>query len=183
MPIVDGIVGASYSQLLKGKEVCLQRLQDLLDALPRYEQQSVLYSIVHLLMSGPSIQDRTHLAGAAALLSALCKDSSYRLGSLRDWLVGSAPVSIKYQPAARRAVILALSRSPGETSQRALISRLLRFAADELKTMVWKALDQWSDELYIKHSPILHQEGGPGSTHLKFMLIRFLSSDYTGLVD
>ena len=31
--------------------------------------------------------------------------------------------------------------------------------ADGLKRVLWRALDQFSDKLYIKHNPVHHQEG------------------------
>ncbi|KAG8527013.1 uncharacterized protein KY384_008442 [Bacidia gigantensis] len=135
------VVAKAFHPLLSGDEASLPRIRVVLREFQSYDQKLALYSSIQSL-STQSLRDDERLIGAVgALVSKLCGNVIELQHHLGTWLVGSSPEAIKHSHITHRAIVLALS-----------------VKIMHLKSALWKALDSYSDKLFIKHSPLLHQE-------------------------
>ncbi|KAL9102760.1 MAG: hypothetical protein Q9163_002122 [Psora crenata] len=135
------VVEAAYSRLLCGEESVVQQCRAIMQDLHGHEQKTLLYSLIRAL-SNQQVDDKLkHLRGAAAVISALSADVPSLQSQLIQWLTGSSPEAVGHSHATRRTVVLSLAPS-----------------LNLIKDALWKALGLFSDKLFIKHAPILHQE-------------------------
>lgn len=118
--------------------------------LPQSEQRKVLRSVLKLL-SGEHLDrlGRCEPEDSKPLVSAVAGALSQSLGSeesgrrqLVEWLTGSSGAGLGEGVGIRRAVMAVISQD-----------------RDDLLTVFEKSLGQFGDQLYIKHSPMLQQEG------------------------
>jgi telomere length regulation protein len=80
-------------------------------------------------------------AAAGLITSVLAKDES-RKGHLVTWLTSSSGAGVGDGIAIRRAVVAALAKD-----------------SNDVETVLDKGLRQFGDQLYIRHTPTIQQEG------------------------
>ena len=135
-----------------------------------HEQKTLLFSIIrilsemHLSTDGPTqdlrrVGQSKAIGGVAALIRAIVEDDQVLQDFLVEWLVGVFADAVGYVHIAHRAVTAALSSIAGEY----LISPTIFIPLNRLPEQATKALQKglalFGDKIYIKHTPILHQEG------------------------
>jgi len=156
--------------LLAGDDSGLDNYRILIEHLTANEQKIVLLSLIRIfsrklgLLDGASLApskespETNLLAGAAALFFRLSNGSADLRGVLIRWLTGTATSSVGQGISAYRAVIASLAHD-----QRKLHVLLLNPNTDSqvesMKEIFSRTLCQFGDPLFIKHTPILQQEG------------------------
>jgi telomere length regulation protein len=118
---------------------------------PALDQKRILTTLIaHLggrFLTNMAHNDRSPtktISAVAGLLARATGDSAPRRACLVAWLTGSTGAGVGEGIAVRRAVVAALSASK-----------------DDICSVVEAAVGLFGDELYIRHSPALQQEGGP----------------------
>lgn len=154
----------SFCDLIGGDYGLLNRVKLLEAKLPAHENKTFLYSIVRTLAkrlpNGNSNEiDNRMLGGAAALIAALIHGVSSSQDSLVGWLVGINAGAVGQTHCAHRAVIAALCSDTSEYLQSIIPDRAVDVVSAQATRAMQKSLDLFGDKLYIKHTPILHQEG------------------------
>lgn len=127
----------------------------LLAKLPSFEQRNVLFSILktistEYLSSLTTTEDNPQwwrsdasvVSAAAALIKLVVDSEESRKNHLISWLTSSSGAGIGDGIAIRRAAVTSLA------TERA-----------DLETVLEKSLQQFGDQLYIRHTPTLQQEG------------------------
>lgn len=140
--------------LLQEKEYKPQFLK-LVGSLPSFDQRNFLFSLLKIIsrdyLSSPIKSDAdsgwwksdTSIVGAAAsLISLVVAEDEGRKNLLMSWLTNSSGAGVGDGIAIRRAVLVALA---GDKS--------------DMETILDKSLGQFGDQLYIRHTPTLQQEG------------------------
>lgn len=135
----------------------------LIDGLPDFEQRNVLYTVLKIISkdylsvtvtsNGDSRwwqSDATVVSAAAGLIKKIIANEEIRKTQLITWLTGSSGAGVGDGIPIRRAAITAISGDK-----------------NNLETVLEKSLQQFGDQLYIRHTPILQQEG----TILKYTII------------
>lgn len=147
--ILEEILG-----MILGSDDDKASLTQLVGAMPTYEQKPVLGGALKLLSkhfssnsepsnSSKASQDASSLVTAAAgYLRCLIADDKTRKDYFISWLTSSSGAGVGEGIGIRRAVLAALSKSK-----------------DDLEAVFEKSLHQFGDQLYIRHAPILQQEG------------------------
>ena len=152
--LLDKLAEAASSSLIHGEDHFVKIYQLLMHDLGSHEKKIYLYSLLRILSrlylalernndidreepNGPNKKD---LNGVIALIAMLVDGSPQLQNALVDWLAGTSSDSIGQSHKMHRVVIAALS-------------------SDRKKTVLQKTLQLFGDKLYIKHTPILHQEG------------------------
>lgn len=125
-----------------------------MNSCPSYEQRTILTSTLktiskrHLtaLPSFGDLQwrkaDAQLVSACAGLITIVLDKNSSRRSSLVSWLTGSSGAGNGDAVGIRRAAIAALSDQK-----------------DDLESVLEKSIAQFGDQLYIKHTPVLQQEG------------------------
>ena len=148
---VDKIVEAASLTLIDGESLFLDRYQVVMHNLGSHEKKIYFYSLIRILSKrhlSPSQTDdadwkeskRGALNGVIALIVAFLKGNPQLQDNSIEWLASTSSDSIGQSHDTHRVVIAAL---PG----------------DQKKKVLRKVLELFGDKLYIKHTPILHQEG------------------------
>jgi telomere length regulation protein len=151
---VDGDLDAAIKQLLS--ELVLKKGADparfgvLLWNLPRTEQCKVLFSVLKLFSAEhldrlgrcDSAESKPIISAVAGALNRMLGADGNGRGHLLDWLTGSSGAGMGEGVGIRRAVVAVTSLN-----------------RDDIVTVLEKCLKQFGDQLYIKHSPVLQQEG------------------------
>lgn len=127
----------------------------LLNCLPNFEQRSFLHSVLKILAKdylsaeitteadcGWWKSDKEVVAAAATLISIFLAKEETRKNHLITWLTGSSGAGIGDGIAIRRAVLVALAED-----------------RNDIETILEKSIQQFGDQLYIKHVPSMQQEG------------------------
>ena len=122
----------------------------LLDGLPQTDQRKLIFSILnllatkHLTLSGPdtSTEDSPTVWAAAGALRALIGMSETRKADLIAWLTNISGAGIGEACASRRAALAALAHDK-----------------EAILAVLEKTLGLFGDQLYVRHSPMLQQEG------------------------
>lgn len=179
---LDNVVEALFSSLLAGDNRNLKLYQQTLEGLRFSEQANVLYSILRIVSNRLRNLDRTQsatsqpdsnlkvLQGVAALISDLTTDSEALSGHLSEWLISSKAACVDHGILLFRAVIAALARNQSKVAVFLPVNPCL-YVTDHLKRVFERALAVFGDNLHIKHTPILQQEG---SSSRPAMLVQVL---------
>ncbi len=85
--------------------------------------------------------DTTFVAALAGLINAIVQDPRLK-EYLVSWLATGPGVSLTENMAIRRAVVTVVAQD-----------------REQLVQVLEKAMGQFGDQLYIKHTPMLHQQG------------------------
>jgi telomere length regulation protein len=132
---------------------CLTRLLSLL---PSFEQRKFLYTILKIAptdyLSASVItnndaqwwqSDTKMVSSVAALIAQVMpNDVPHQKEHLISWLTGTSGAGLGDGIAIRRAVVVVLSKDKAA-----------------IETVLEKSLQNFGDQLYIKHTPTLQQEG------------------------
>jgi len=132
------------------------RLTGLLNVIPTFEYRKFLYTVLKVapgLYLSASVtteddsqwwqSDTTTVSSVASLISQMVGDNvPHHKEHLVSWLTGSSGAGLGDGIAIRRAVVVVLSREK-----------------TDIKTVLDKSLQQFGDQLYIKHTPTLQQDG------------------------
>ena len=169
--VIDQLLQAAFLDLLSGDYRSLQRCKSLIARLSAHQQRTFLYSVIrilprkHLQRGDPSQQSKHKgqskaVGGIASLLRAIVGDVPTLQDNLVEWLVGVSAEAVGQVHDVHRAVIAALSSIPGLYLESALQFWNSLISPPELVTKaLQKGLTLFGDKLYIKHTPVLHQEG------------------------
>lgn len=119
------------------------------------EQRTLLFSILkniadfHLNSLNGSNPSEEHvvISAAAGIIKSLVTDDTKCLSHLVTWLTSANGAGLGDTIGIRRAVLAVLSSD-----------------RDSIATVFEKCLSQFGDYLYIRHTPILQQEGMQDST-------------------
>ncbi|KAH0562622.1 hypothetical protein GP486_002700 [Trichoglossum hirsutum] len=150
---MDEIVEQVCSSLLLEDEEQWAKLRALQSQLPAHEQRNFLYSLLRVIgkrhfKSGKAsdkdswwLEDVDVVSGAAALLHGVVGNSESLKENLVVWLTNTWGGGVGEAIGIRRAAIAAIAQDE-----------------DTVQEVLEKSLQQFGDKLYIKHTPILHQE-------------------------
>jgi telomere length regulation protein len=140
--------------LLQRKDDDRKQFRALLGNLPNYEQKMVLDAALRTLskrhlstnIASDSLDwwrvDAEVVAGAAGYLEFIVSQDSSRISHLISWLTSLSGAGIGEAVGIRRAAVAVLSDSKYD-----------------MESVLEKSLQQFGDQLYIKHAPSLQQEG------------------------
>lgn len=179
----DHFVEAVCSSLIYGDDTFLINYHSLIKNMGGQEQKTSLYSLLRILskhrlpnftgtLSDDEQQEDTRiLRGAAALISFLVKDSDILKDALISWLTGGSGDGIGQEKAIRRAVIAALSDDHGREFTWFVKVHADRQALARMIVLFKKTLELFGDKLFIKHTPMLHQQGFTTSLYARNHLI------------
>lgn len=132
------------------------RLTGLLNVIPTFEYRKFLYTLLkiapglYLSASVTTEDDSQWWQSDTKMVSSVASLISQIVGSnvphhkehLVSWLTGSSGAGLGDGIAIRRAVVVVLSREK-----------------TDIETVLDKSLQQFGDQLYIKHTPTLQQDG------------------------
>lgn len=175
----DHCVEAVCSRLIYGDDTLLMNYRSLLKNLGSQEQITFLYSLLRVLsklrlssfagnLTHDEQQEHTRiLCGAGALISCLVKDSDILKDALIRWLTGVSGDGMAQEKAIRRAVIAALSVDHGRELTWVVKAHADRQALARMIVLFNKILELFGDKLFIKHTPMLHQQGLIASLYKK----------------
>lgn len=138
------------SGLLLVEDVDPQQLSSLLGNLSQTEQRKVLFSTLKMLSADhldklgncESTDSHIPISAVAGVVNSFVGTSEIRRGHLTEWLAGSSGAGLGESIGIRRAVLAVASQNK-----------------DCLVAVLEKTINQFGDQLYIKHSPMLQQEG------------------------
>lgn len=139
-----------------GQEIFFLKIFRLL---PHLEQKRVMYAVLkHLAETFLNRLSTANTPEAAALISAaagvvdrLVDEDESRKNHLVVWLTGATGAGLGDAVGIRRAVLAALAKD-----------------RDTMTTVLEKILQQFGDELYIRHSPALQQDGRSSHTRKRW---------------
>ncbi|KAL8406335.1 hypothetical protein RB596_004981 [Gaeumannomyces avenae] len=117
--------------------------------LPVFEQKRLLYSLLRFTSRTyfdgaadlSSISESSTVAAVAGLLDSVVLQVDSRVNMLVSWLTDSSGAAPGESVGIRRAVIAVVAQKQ-----------------DGLTTVVEKSLEQFGDQLYVRHAPLLQQE-------------------------
>jgi len=147
---VDAMIKCLLTGLVLSPKTDARPFGALLDSMPQVEQRRVLatalkiFSHDHLDRLGrcDSNECKPMIAAVAGAIDSMVEAKESRINHLVEWSTGSSGAGLGDGIAIRRAAVAVLSR------QRDAIARVLE-----------KSVNQFGDQLYIKHAPMLQQEG------------------------
>ncbi|KLU92880.1 hypothetical protein MAPG_11841, partial [Magnaporthiopsis poae ATCC 64411] len=122
----------------------------LCKGLPHFEQRRLLYSLLKFASRAyfdgaadlPASEPETStVAAVAGLLNSAVLQVESRVNLLLSWLTDSSGAAPGESVGIRRAVIAVVAQKK-----------------DDITTVVEKSLDQFGDQLYVRHAPLLQQE-------------------------
>ncbi|KAL1383696.1 telomere length regulation protein-domain-containing protein [Phyllosticta capitalensis] len=144
----DHIVGEILSDLIRGPSSKADQLQFVLQKARAHEQRRFLLSALDWISKKlPSAQkipkketqdERTAISAAAALIAVITSSSETTKEALVNWLTIEKSVA---SFATRRAALAALQTD-----------------GDRMAKVMERSMQQFGDEIFIKHSPIMQQE-------------------------
>jgi telomere length regulation protein len=131
------------------------RFDKLLGCLASFDQRNFIQGILQLVsreyLSAPVLledylnwwkSDADVVSAVAGLIYLVLNDQDSRKTYLNSWLTSSSGAGVGEGIAIRRASVIALSRSK-----------------NDMESVFEKSLQQFRDQLYIRHTPIMQQEG------------------------
>lgn len=125
-------------------------MSDLFGSIANTEQRTLLFSILKIIAdvhlnelnnSNPSEEQRK-ISAAAGIIKSLVADETRYLSHLVTWLTSANGAGLGDTIGIRRAVLAVLSSD-----------------RDSIASVFEKSLSQFGDYLYIRHTPVLQQEG------------------------
>lgn len=127
-----------------------QCVRGLFDHLAHSEQRNVLFSLLksaaelHLnkLEGSDTAKDESIVSAAAGVINRLVANDAKYMSYLVTWLTTASGAGVGDGIGIRRAVFAVLASD-----------------RDSITTVLEKSLNQFGDFLYIKHTPMLQQEG------------------------
>ncbi|KAI9053741.1 hypothetical protein LZ554_002692 [Drepanopeziza brunnea f. sp. 'monogermtubi'] len=149
----ESIVKAVLTSLVFEKKEYHAEFLKLIESLPSFDQRNVLSCVLNIVsreyMSSPITSeanqwwksDASIVAAASGLINLIVAGHGTRKNILISWLTDSSGAGAGDGIAIRRAVIAALA---GDTS--------------DMEMILDKSLQQFGDQLYIRHTPTLQQE-------------------------
>lgn len=122
----------------------------MLGGLPQTDQRKTLFSILKLFSTDyldrlgrcESEQSNPLVSAVAGALNSIVSADENERKHLVEWLTGSSGAGLGEGVAIRRAVMAVVAQQK-----------------DDIVAVLEKSLAQFGDQLYIKHSPMLQQEG------------------------
>jgi len=142
--------------LLLDKQEYSTSFTRVLGALPSFEQRNFLYAVLKIApieyLAAPvtSNDDARWFESDAQVVSSvaalIARVVSHQKEHLISWLTGTSGAGLGDGIAIRRSVVVVLSRDK-----------------TDIETVLEKSLQQFGDQLYIKHTPTLQQDGNPRS--------------------
>lgn len=125
-------------------------MSDLFGSLANTEQRTLLFSIlkiiadVHLneLNNSTPSEEQKKISAVAGIIKSLVADDTKYLSHLVTWLTSANGAGLGDTIGIRRAVLAVLSSD-----------------RDSIASVFEKSLSQFGDYLYIRHTPVLQQEG------------------------
>ena len=146
----DAVIKLLVENLLLSEGSDPSRFRLLLGGLPNMEQRKVLLAVLKFLSEAylnklgdcSSPEDATMISAAAGVLSAIVKGDQDKMGHLAAWLTRSSGAGLGDGIGIRRAVLAVVSQGKGN-----------------VVSVLEKSVAQFGDQLYIKHSPMLQQDG------------------------
>lgn len=131
------------------------QFRKLIAKLPSFEQRNVLFSTLKIasrdyLSSSTTTEDNAKwwrsdasaVSATAALIKLVVDSEESRKSHLVSWLASSSGAGIGDGIAIRRAAVASLAIEKAD-----------------IETVLEKSLQQFGDQLYIRHTPTLQQEG------------------------
>lgn len=148
--LTDIVIKLLLETLLLSKGSNPDRFRLLFDGLPNLDQRRVLVAVLkflsetHLNKLGlcESPESAEVISAASGIISAIVGQDQDKTNHLIAWLTSSSGAGLGDGVGIRRAVLAVISRNK-----------------DNLVDVLEKTVAQFGDQLYIKHSPILQQEG------------------------
>jgi telomere length regulation protein len=154
--LLENVVKELLSSLLLDKAEYLTRFTKLLNVLSSFEYRNFLYIALKVspgeyfsatVTTNDDAQwwqsNAKMVSSVAALITKIVNDNvPHQKEHLIHWLTGSSGAGLGDGIAIRRAVLVGLSRDKAD-----------------IEVVLDKSLQQFGDELYIKHTPTLQQEG------------------------
>lgn len=147
--LLEVLVGLLFDHLLlhENRQTVLTML---LDGLPQTDQRKLLFSVLNLLATkhltssdrDASAEDYPTVWAVAGALKALIGASETRKTELVGWLTDVSGAGIGESCAIRRAALATLAHDK-----------------EAILSVLEKTLSLFGDQLYIRHSPMLQQEG------------------------
>lgn len=125
-------------------------MRGIFDNLAHTEQRNVLFNLLrtiaelHLnkLEGNNTASDRMAISAAAGVIKGLVANNAKYMSYLVTWLTNATGAGVGDAIGIRRAVLAVLASD-----------------RDSITTVFEKSLNQFGDFLYIKHTPMLQQEG------------------------
>lgn len=128
------------------------RLENVLFTLPAHDKRTYLLSLLRLLARQFTevytayednwwTEDARQVSGVGALLSNICSDDVFK-SLLIEWTTASSGGGIGQSIGLRRAALLVITQDS--------------FTFQEVFS---KSLNQFADKLWIRHTPVMRQEG------------------------
>ncbi|KAI5918269.1 telomere length regulation protein-domain-containing protein [Camillea tinctor] len=149
LPHSETIVKTLFTELLIRDEESKPLFTQLLNHLPPHEQRKWLFIILKLLSdfylnyvdTSDVTKDPPTIWAAAGVLKVVLGDSEMQTNTLLAWLTGATGGGIGENCSIRRAAVAVLADNK-----------------EKISTLLEKSLNQFGDQLYIKHAPALLQE-------------------------
>lgn len=124
--------------------------KQLLAGLPPLDQRSVLFAVLKFLSAAhlnaldtdDALAHQSAISATISLIWSIVEENETLRNHLTTWLTSSSGAGLGDGVGIRRAVVGAVSLDRGA-----------------IMTVLEKSLSQFGDQLYIRHSPILQQEG------------------------
>jgi len=146
----EHLINQLIENLLLGPDDRTKYFLKLYVHLSQLEQKRVLYAVLkHLaehslnkLGTADTPEAAVVVAAAAGVIEMLVENNESRRNHLIVWLSGATGAGLGDAVGIRRAALAALAKD-----------------REAMVTVLEKGLNQFGDELYIKHSPTLQQEG------------------------
>lgn len=157
----EHLIKQVIERLLLSSENGANSFMRLFGNLSQLEQKRILHAVLKYLAEtflnklgqADTPESKRIISGAAAVIEKLVGSEESRKNHLIVWLTGSTGAGLGDAIGIRRAVLAALTPDK-----------------DAISTVFEKSLSQFGDQLYIRHSPALQQEGccstGAPSGHL-----------------
>lgn len=129
----------------------------LCKGLPHFERRRLLYSLLKFASRtyfdgaadlSASEPETSTVAAVAGLVNSAVLQVESRVNLLLSWLTDSSGAAPGESVGIRRAVIAVVAQKK-----------------DDITTVVEKSLDQFGDQLYVRHAPLLQQEGKALTQH------------------
>lgn len=147
---IENVVQVLLDALLEPSAGAPERIRGLISGLPHLEQRKVIYAVLkistdlylnHLDTTEPS-SGQDVISAIAGLIDSFVGADTGQRNNLITWLISSTGAGMGENIGIRRAVIAVLAQN-----------------RDDIVHVFEKGLSQFGDQLYIKHSPMLQQEG------------------------